>query len=235
MSTVIVFDLDDTLYRERDYVRSGIAAVDVWVQWRLGARGFGATATRLWSAGRREKLFDTALAELGVTADPATIVAMVFAYRDHLPRIRLAPDALAFLASDHGFGLALVTDGFSAVQRRKVAALGLTRYAFDPIVYTDDWGPAFWKPHRRAFDAVEAAHREKSHRFVYVADNPAKDFLAPRSLGWGTVQIDRADAVHPRVAPGPHHCAATHIRSLRDLTRQRIEALFAPAPAEADA
>lgn len=226
MSITLVFDLDDTLYRERDYVRSGIAAVDIWVQWRLGAYGFDATATRLWNAGRRAKLFDMALAELGVAADPATIAAMVAIYRDHLPRIRLAPDALAFLDSDHGFGLALVTDGFGAAQRRKVAALGLSHYAFDPIVYTDDWGPAFWKPHRRAFDAVEAAHREGSNRFVYVADNPTKDFLAPRALGWGTVQIDRADAVHSRVAPSPRHCAATHIKSLRDLTRQRVEALF---------
>ncbi|WP_164523316.1 HAD family hydrolase [Sphingomonas koreensis] len=235
MSTVIVFDLDDTLYRERDYVRSGIAAVDVWVQWRLGIHGFDATATTLWNAGRRTKLFDMALAELGVTADLATIAAMVAIYRDHLPRIRLAPDALAFLASDHGFGLALITDGFGAAQRRKVAALGLTRYPFDPIVYTDDWGPTFWKPHRRAFDAVEAVHRGRSNRFVYVADNPAKDFLAPRALGWGTVQIDRPDAVHPRVAPGPSYCAATHIRSLRDLTQQRIEALFVPASLEVDA
>ncbi|HSX54398.1 MAG TPA: HAD family hydrolase [Sphingomonas sp.] len=228
MSTTIVFDLDDTLYRECDYVRSGIRSVDVWVQWRLGVDGFGAAAIRLWNAGRRKMLFDVTLAGLGVSADPATIAAMIAVYRDHVPRIRLAPDAGAFLASDHGFDLALISDGFGIAQRRKVAALGLARYAFDPIIYTDDWGTEYWKPHRRAFEAVEAAHRERSNRFVYVADNPAKDFLAPNALGWATVQIDRVGAVHSRTPPSEQHRAGTRIRSLRDLTRQRVEDLFEP-------
>ena len=229
MTTTIVFDLDDTLYRERDYVRSGIRAVDIWVQWQLGTHGFGMTAIRLWNEGRRTKLFDATLTELGVTIDPAIIAAMVAVYRDHVPRIRLASDAYAFLARNHGFGLALITDGSRIAQRRKVSALGLPGYGFDPIVYTDDWGAEFWKPHRRAFEAVEAAHHGRSDRFVYVADNPAKDFLAPRALGWATVQIDRSDAVHSRVAPSPEHRAAMHIRSLHDLTLPRIADLFRPA------
>ena len=228
MSTTIVFDLDDTLYRECDYVRSGIRSVDLWVQWRLGVHGFDAAAMQLWNAGRREKLFDAALTGLGVAVEPATIAAMVAIYREHVPRIRLASDASAFLMSDHGFGLALISDGFGIAQRRKVAALELSRFVFDPIIYTDDWGAEYWKPHPRAFEAVEAAHRGRSSRFVYVADNPAKDFLAPRALGWATVQIDRADAVHSRTPPSERHRADTQIRSLRDLTRQRIEGLFDP-------
>ncbi|WP_423605185.1 HAD family hydrolase [Sphingomonas sp. MS122] len=228
MSTTIVFDLDDTLYRECDYVRSGIRSVDVWVQWRLGVHGFAAIATRLWHAGRRDRLFDATLSELGVPVDPSTIAAMVAVYRDHVPQIALAPDARAFLASDHGFRLALISDGFANTQRRKAAALGLAGYAVEPIIFTDDWGREYWKPHRRAFEAVEAAHRGRSHRFVYVADNPAKDFLAPRALGWATIQIDRAGAIHPRGPPSERHHADTHIRSLRDLTRQRIERLFGP-------
>lgn len=231
MSITIVFDLDDTLYSECDYVRSGIASVDVWVQWQLGVEGFGAAALRLWNAGQREKLFDATLAKLGVAANPATIAAMVAVYRDHTPRIRLAPDARAFLTSDHGFGLALISDGFCETQRRKVAALELSRYAFDPIIYTDDWGAEYWKPHRRAFETVEAAHRGRSSHFIYVADNPAKDFLAPHALGWATVQIDRVDAVHPRTPPSPRHRADMHIRSLRELTRRRVEGLFDPISA----
>jgi len=232
MSITIVFDLDDTLYCECDYVRSGIASVDVWVQWQLGVEGFGAAALRLWNAGRREKLFDATLAGLGVAADPATIAAMVAVYRDHPPRIRLAPDARAFLASDHGFGLALISDGFRGTQRRKVAVLELSRYAFDPIIFTDDWGREYWKPHPRAFETVEAAHRGRSSRFVYVADNPSKDFLAPHALGWAAVQFDRVHAVHPRTPPSPQHRADMHIRSLRDLTRQRVESLFDSVSAE---
>ncbi|HEY0624969.1 HAD family hydrolase [Sphingomonas sp.] len=232
MSITIAFDLDDTLYRECDYVRSGIRSVDAWVQSRMGVRGFGATAIRLWNAGRRDTLFDATLDAMGVPGDPATIAAMVAVYRDHVPRIRLTPDASVFLASDHGFALALISDGFGTAQRRKVAALELSRYGFDPIIYTDDWGAEYWKPHRRAFEAVEAAHRGRSHRFVYVADNPAKDFLAPRALGWATVQIDRADAVHARTPPSERHRADTRIRSLRELTRRHVEDLLEPVSAK---
>ena len=232
MNTTVVFDLDDTLYRECDYVRSGIRSVDIWVQWRLGVHGFAATATGLWNAGHRGTLFDAALAELNVPADPPTIAAMIAIYRDHIPQIELAPDARAFLAGDHGFSLALISDGFANTQRRKAAALGLSRYAFDPIIFTDDWGQEYWKPHRRAFEVVAAAHRGRSDRFVYVADNPAKDFIAPRALGWATVQIDRTRAVHPRRPPSGRHRADIHIRSLRDLTRQRVESLFDPASAK---
>ncbi|WP_343517615.1 HAD family hydrolase [Sphingomonas sp.] len=230
MNITIVFDLDDTLYRECDYVRSGIRSVDVWVQWQLGVYGFAGAATRLWNAGHRERLFDTTLAEIGAAADPATIAAMVAVYRDHIPRIRLAADARAFLTGDHGCGLALISDGFGVTQRRKAGALGLSRYGFDPVIFTDDWGRAFWKPHRRAFETVETAHRGRSRRFVYVADNPAKDFLAPRALGWATVQIDRARAVHSRTPPSDAHRADIHIRSLRELTPRRVEELFDPAP-----
>lgn len=230
MSITIVFDLDDTLYRECDYVRSGIRSVDIWVQWRLGVHGFADAATKLWNAGRRERLFDATLSRLGLPAGPSTIAAMVAVYRDHVPHIRLAPDARAFLASDHGFSLALISDGFGSTQRRKTAALGLSRYPFDPIIYTDDWGRAFWKPHRRAFEAVEAAHCGRSDRFVYVADNPAKDFLAPRALGWATVQLDRARAIHSRTPPSEQHHADTRIRSLRELTPHFFEGLFEPLP-----
>ena len=230
MTTTIVFDLDDTLYLEREYACSGIRAVDAWARRELGLEGVGGTAIALWNAGRRERLFDAALAELGVRVDPPTIAAMVQAYRDHVPDIRLAPDAHAFLTTSHEYGLALISDGFCASQRRKIAALDLPRYGFDPIICTDDWGRDFWKPHRRAFEAVEAAHRTASTRFVYVADNPAKDFLAPRSLGWATVQIDRPDAVHSRTPPSDGHRAHASIRSLDELTPRRVADLFDLVP-----
>ena len=36
----VVFDVDDTLYLERDYVRSGFRAVGVWASRWLGLSGF---------------------------------------------------------------------------------------------------------------------------------------------------------------------------------------------------
>ena len=42
----------------------------------------------------------------------------------------------------------------------------------------------------------------KDGRFVYVGDNPAKDFVAPRALGWRTVRVRRHGQLHHEVPSG---------------------------------
>ncbi|HUD91503.1 HAD family hydrolase [Sphingobium sp.] len=227
MTVTIVFDMDDTLYLERDYIRSGIAAVDRWAQSALGLEGLGIIARSLVDARQYGKLFDAALAKLGAPIDPSIIGQMVSVYRAHAPDIRLAPDALAFLKAGHDYGFALISDGFSIAQHAKVDALGLPGFGLDPIICTDDWGRDYWKPHRRAYEAVQAAHAARSTRFIYVADNPAKDFLTPRALGWATVQIDRPQAVHGRTAPSDAHRPHLVIHSFDQLSEDIIASLLA--------
>lgn len=226
MTVSLVFDLDDTLYLERDYIHSGIRAVDGWARATLGMEGLGMTATGLLRSGRNDRLFDASLAALGHPLDPSVIAKMVSVYREHVPDIRLAPDAEHFLAAGHDYGFALVTDGFSVAQHGKIAALGLSRFAIGPMICTDDWGRDYWKPHWRAFEAVRTAHAGRATGFIYVADNPAKDFLAPRAMGWATIQIDRPEAVHPRTAPSDAHRADMTIQSLDQLSHGSIEALL---------
>lgn len=215
--TSVVFDLDDTLYLERDYVRSGIKAVGAWLAERTSCLDFATTATRLWDAGQRDRLFDETLRRLNIAPEPRLVAELVEVYRGHEPSITLADDAAEYLARPGGRRLALVTDGIASAQRRKIAALRLDRFAFEPIIPTGDLGSGFQKPHRRAFEAVAAAHRVPPEATVYVADNPAKDFLAPRALGWRTVQIDRPGAVHCRTSPSPAHSADICVTSLADL------------------
>ena len=57
-------------------------------------------------------------------------------------------------------------------------------------------GRAFWKPHRHGFELIQRRFALPPEAFVYVADNPAKDFVAPRALGWRTVQVVRPEGVH---------------------------------------
>jgi len=225
VTTAVVLDLDDTLYLEEAYVLSGIAWLSDWLERETGILGFQTITETLREIGIRDRLFDRSLAELGVTPAPAFIDLLVEKYRSHPPIISLAIDAEAFLASDHGFALALITDGHAVAQRAKIAALGLERFDIQPMICTDEWGPDYWKPHLRAFEAVEAYYRGECDAFVYVADNPAKDFLAPRRLGWRTIQIDRPGAVHPRVPPSAEHRADTRIHSFDELTQSTIEHL----------
>lgn len=196
-SLVVVCDLDDTLYLERDYVASGFKAVGVWAEAQLSLPDFGNVAWKLFQAGRRERIFDAALQQLGVGGDRGLIEQMVAVYRNHKPAIILCNDVRNFLGGGYGLGgLALVTDGYRDAQEKKIAALRLGELGFSPIVVTDIWGREYWKPHPRAFRLIADSFESKACRFVYIADNAAKDFLAPNQLGWSTVQISRPGGLH---------------------------------------
>jgi putative hydrolase of the HAD superfamily len=210
----LVLDLDDTLYLERDYVRSGLRAAGDWLRLRRGVSGLEQAACALFEQGLREKLFDAALHSLGVDAAPPLISRLVFEYRRHAPAIALARDAAYFLRHTR-HALALVTDGSPLAQRMKVAALGLRDFPVRPIIYTGDWERSFWKPHARAFELVRKSI--SADAFIYVADNPTKDFLAPRAMGWRTVQIERPERIHKVSAPSPLYRADLSISSFEEL------------------
>lgn len=199
---VVVVDLDDTVYLERDYVASGFASVDRFVRRRYGVTGFGAAAWRRFRDGRRGDTFDRTLASLGIEPLPGRVAELVRVYREHRPEIRMLPDARCGLDDLRriGIGIAVLTDGPSASQAAKLAALGLPRYA-SHVVLTASYGVGYGKPHPRGFR--EIAERSGAARFAYVADNPIKDFVAPHELGWLTVRVRRRSGLHVALPSGP--------------------------------
>jgi putative hydrolase of the HAD superfamily len=192
----VVFDLDDTLYLERDYVWSGFGVVEEWVSRRFRLKDFRRRAWSLFEEGERGHIFDHVLMQAGLAPDPYTIQAMVALYRGHVPNIRLATDAAGSLQGLRRQNrLALVSDGPLQSQRNKVNALGLGQY-FEASVLTAELGQEYAKPHPKAFLNIEKFFEVHVSRFIYVADNPHKDFLAPRSLGWQTIRVRRAKGLH---------------------------------------
>lgn len=215
---VVVFDLDDTLYLERDFCRSGFAAAEAWLAERQDSRGLAAAAMALLEAGHRGRIFDLALPMIGAVPSGELVQALVAVYRGHAPQIALAPDAAALLAAPPpGWAWALLSDGPAAVQRRKIAALGLDRYALAPMVCTDEFGRAFWKPHPRGYERIERTFGLPGPRFAYVADNPAKDFVTPRRRGWLAIEIRRDGRIHADARPAPGGEADVVITSLGEL------------------
>ncbi len=201
---LVVFDLDDTLYLERDYVRSGFLAVGQWLEQSRGIKEFAALAWDSFQAGTRGHIFDEVLTQFGIN-DPALISAMVTEYRQHRPSIDLLLDAQMLLSycREMRVTTALITDGMSASQWAKIAALRLTEY-IEHIVVTDDWGSGWQKPNPRAFETVQ---RERpGTECVYLADNPQKDFQAPAQLGWRpSIRVRRSGSLHEAI-PTPREC-----------------------------
>lgn len=210
---VVVFDIDDTLYLERDYVRSGFNAVGAWAEENLGIHGFAKLAWAAFEDGTRGTIFDTALIGCGLEPTPELTGRLVGVYRGHDPAIALLPEAARCLATLKGrVRLAVVSDGPRLSQLAKVRALGLEALV-DEIILTEELGPGFGKPSPRAFELVEERLGAAGPACVYVADNPAKDFDGPAGRGWRTVRIRLPGGLH-RDAPNGLAVSA----ELEDLT-----------------
>jgi putative hydrolase of the HAD superfamily len=199
----IVLDIDDTLYLERDYVRSGFTALDRWARHELGIDDFGDRAWAAFEAGTRHTIFDDVLVGCGRRADDAVVTELVARYRTHRPEIELQPDAREALErwADDGVELAAITDGPLASQEAKTRALNLEQW-IAPVIFTARLGPGRGKPHPAAFELAQESLGVDGKRCVYIADNPAKDFGGPKSLGWRTVRVRRPLSLHADAESG---------------------------------
>lgn len=207
-----VFDLDDTLYKEADYARSALAFAARRLSERYGIADQTDRLISLFQTGERDPLgLICQDCRLPFPAFGETLNAM----RAHEPAIRLSPDAAHFIARlrERKPGLAIVTDGRSITQRAKIRALGLTDA--DPILISEETG--FRKPEIAAFQAVE--DHFPGCKYIYIADNPAKDFIAPNALGWHSVMLaDDGRNLHPQDIAVPENAkAAQTIQSLAEL------------------
>lgn len=210
----LVFDLDDTLYPEVDFVHSGFEAASDWLTKTEGVGGFAAEACQLFAAGRRGKIFDEALPRLGLEPKPELVAALINAYRQHEPRLTLFADAKEILEWAYPrFQLALITDGYAEVQRRKIRSLGLESRIGCRMI-TDELGRQFWKPSPASFLHVMAQLAGDVKGYLYVGDNAHKDFLSPRKLGWRTVRIKRANGEHSAYSGTATESAEYEINSL---------------------
>jgi putative hydrolase of the HAD superfamily len=196
MRSVVVFDLDDTLFPEREFVLSGFQAVARWLRLQYGVVGFGERAAAEFDRGNRCRVFDVVLNDLGRGDLLPLVPQVVQIYREHEPTLNLFPDAAHALNALYGHQrLGLITDGYLVTQRRKVEALGIADL-FAAIIYSDLWGRECWKPSPVPYQQLMARMACTGSECVYVGDNPLKDFIAPRALGWLTVQVQRPTGVY---------------------------------------
>lgn len=216
---VVVFDLDDTLYPEREFAYSGFKAVGEWLKERTPCPVEPAQRMRqLFETGFRGRVFNQLLTEWGLVDQmDIWLPQMIECYRLHEPEIRLHPDALRAIERwESIFQLSLISDGPLAMQRNKLKKLNLQN-RLKPVIFTDQWGKAFWKPHRRAFEQIQTDTGHSQRQCVYIADNPAKDFLAPRRLGWHTICIRRPEGVYASSIPPSEGEPEYQITSMDDV------------------
>ena len=185
----IVFDIDDTLYLKRDYVRSGFAAIG-----RVTYEAFGQKCWELFEQGVRGNTFDVARESFRHVPLPETRI-LVDIYREHRPTIQMCEDAMLYFRQLRWIPSAIITDGPLISQQRKVEALGLDKIiSASNMIYTAATG--YPKPNQDAFKRIERIFECFPEQCLYVADNPMKDFQAPYQRGWYTYRIRRPNSLH---------------------------------------
>ena len=208
--TVYVFDLDDTLYPEITYLRSGVAAVQHWIHEVLGIHCVLDVPRELIPMNNSL----TYLRELAGLPDSID-QTLLWIYRLHRPTISLPDDSAQTIKTlNKAHSVAIITDGRIATQTLKLNALGLQSFK---AYISEATGHA--KPHPASFQQVMKDMPATKH--VYVGDNPAKDFISPNVLGWDTFcLIDNGQNIHSQnisATIGETYRPGAWIKQLREL------------------
>lgn len=199
-----IFDIDDTLYLERDYVRSGFKAVAQ----TIGRPEFGDVCLELFEQGVRRNTFNIALQKMPVAF---TVAQLVEIYRRHAPDITLCRDAKIMLQS-LPLPCGVISDGPPVSQRAKYQALGLVPWIDCPIFTGEIHVP---KPSAEPFILAAYAFNAPPELCAYIADNPEKDFAGAKACHMTTIRIRRHGALHENAPSGGD--VDREIRDLREL------------------
>lgn len=198
----IVFDLDDTLYPQIEYKRSGFRVVAEWAAAHVGVDCSSCVDELEKILAEKgpsyHYMFNDLVSKFGL--NKKHVPAMVEIFRAHEPRIACYPkvlETLEYLREDLRTGI--LTDGPWEVQQRKVAALGLEERV-DVILYSDALGME--KPEPALFEWFESKFNLCGYELAYAGDNPRKDFVGARSRGWTTIRVLTGEHVNEEAVPG---------------------------------
>lgn len=190
MLAAVCFDLDDTLYAQRQWLAGALTAVaDRAAQDGVDPVRLRGALDRIAALGSdRGRIIDDALALVGAAGVP--VAPLVRAFRSYAPaRLDPYPGVAAALGDLEGrVALGLVSDGDPAIQRAKLAALGLAG-CFDVVVWSDEHGRAHRKPDPLPFRLALSELGVTPDDAVYVGDRPAKDVAGPVALGMRAVRV----------------------------------------------
>ena len=187
----VIFDLDDTLYSEKEYVRSGYKAVAAY----LGDEKHADTLYKYFEEGN--PAIDQILKDLSRENEKDKVLEI---YREQTPDIHLyqgVPDIIRKL-KEKNVKLGIITDGRPSGQRKKIEALGIGDL-FDDIIITDELGGTqFRKPCDIAFRIMRTKWCLPYEEIVYIGDNASKDFQAVTQLGMRGIYFENKDSLYSK-------------------------------------
>lgn len=220
---VICFDLDDTLAKEIEYLKSAYKEIAYYAVNQCKVSPDKASIltkdayTKMYSAYLNgDNAFEKLNEFLSIDV-PANIYLDL--YRSHNPLLKLSEETSTTLTviKNTGYILGLITDGRSIQQRSKIKAYGLSAFFSDEnIIISEEFGSE--KPALANFKFFMNRY-PLSTEFMYIGDNIKKDFFAPNNLGWNTIcLLDNGMNIHKQnFKMSDEYLPKVKITSLKDL------------------
>lgn len=193
-NNVVIFDLDDTLYNEIDFLISAYNEISFFLSIK---KGVDKSQNEIFeymfrSYIDRKNTFEQVISFLQI--ESTTAFDLLDIYRNHKPNIFLSDNTKEVLdyLIDQKFILGIITDGRSIQQRNKIKALNLENYLSE-IIISEEFGSE--KPNLENYKFFET--KFPNSNFTYIGDNMNKDFIAPNELNWNTIcLLDNGRNIH---------------------------------------
>lgn len=187
-NTYFIFDLDDTLYSEIDFLRSAFEQIAGSIEPDSEIQLFEKMLSIYKSGGNTFEYLLKSFPDRIRSIDE-----LISIYRYHIPKISLKEGVLEMLRKikTKKSRIGIITNGRSITQRNKIISLGLDKF-LDKIIISEEFG--FEKPEVAIYKPFQEKN-EKS-QYYYFGDNLKIDFIEPKKLGWCCIGITSENNIH---------------------------------------
>ena len=200
MIKAVIFDLDDTLISEKEYIKSGyrVIAKKIKNDYELSIDAdkiFNDLITLMEENSKQ--VFNRLLQQYKLKFDNECINELINCYRNHKPRIEFYNDVEPLLnyLKNKKIKIGIISDGYMVTQENKLDVLNAYNI-FDKIILTDELGRDYWKPNPKAFELMKEYFNIRYDEMIYIGDNPQKDFYIKKYYPIKTVRIIRNNSVY---------------------------------------
>ena len=198
MIKVVIFDLDDTIISENEYIKSGYKHVSHIIAKRYGLKenNLYRELYDLYKKGTKN-VFNSLLDKYQISYMRDDILYLVNEYRNHIPNICFFDDVIPFLdkLKRKGIKIGIISDGYLSTQHNKANVLELYDL-YDKVIFTEELGRKYWKPSPKSFEIMKNYFEVKYDEIMYIGDNPLKDFYIGSIYPIKTVRIMRKKSVY---------------------------------------
>jgi putative hydrolase of the HAD superfamily len=218
----VIFDIDDTMISEYDYVMGGYRAVakrlskdeDVG----MSEDGIFEKLKDLSKTSYKE-VYNRFLDYRSIPRDEGRVLELVDIYRHHKPNLKPYDDVRETLDAlkEKGVKLGIISDGDVARQKNKLKITGLED-DFDCVIITDELGNgdiSYRKPDERSYIKMAETLGVDFSQMLYVGDNPNKDFFIKTKFPIKTARIIREHSIY---ADAPYREGITEDYRIEKLT-----------------